>query len=769
MKFAIIGTYPPRQCGIGTFTNNLTKAIASNCDNSRDLASIANIVAINDHKQDYNYPEEVKFTIRQDFQRDYLNGAKYINYSGADICILEHEFGIFGGESGVYILPLIHRLEIPLITTFHTVIREPSFTQKSIIREIANQSQLIVVMSKQAVMFLKKIYEIPDEKILVIEHGVPDMEIPAVEQLQKKFNFHNRKVLFTFGLLSRNKGIETTIYALTKVVEKYPEVLYIVLGRTHPNVLKESGEEYRNFLNNLVMKHGLQDHVYFQNTFVSEKTLFEYLSSIDIYITPYLDEAQITSGTLSYAVGAGAGVVSTPYWHAQELLADGRGKLFNFKDSNQLADILTELLDDPDKLKALKNKAYEYGKNLRWGKIGKEYLDLSVEIANKYVRKKPPEKPIIHLSVLPPLNLAHFRRLTDDTGIVQHAKYGIPNLKEGYCLDDNSRALLTALMAYRQTHDEDALEALPVYLSYIHYMQNNNGTFHNFLSFNRQFLDEEGSEDAFGRAIWALGYLIRYAPKDAYYQIANEIFFKAIDNIDKITSLRGQADIIIGICHYLQRFQNDERMFNLLKKMTGNLADHYINNKTDDWQWFEDVLSYDNGILPLALFHSYEITNDPHVSQIAFEAIDFLEKITMKNGYLSPVGSDGWYKKGGSRATYAQQAIDVMAMVLLYFQAGVVTRKKHYAEKMFTCYMWFLGENDMGLPLYDHETNGCCDGLESYGVNRNQGAESTLAYLISHLTVLNTLEREHEFKSNAFVKVKEGSPKSYLSKQTNPL
>lgn len=746
MKVAYIGTYPPRQCGIGTFTNNLLKAIGGNIDKD-NIMEHSIVIAMNESDDNYNYPPEVKFTIRQDHQRDYVSAAKFINLSTAKVCLLEHEFGIFGGDMGIYILPLIHRLQVPLFVTFHTVLQKPNIIQQTIIRQIAAKASKLVVMSVKAVSMLEDIYEIPSEKIALIPHGVPAFEIPSLEQVKQKFNFRDKKVLFTFGLISRNKGIETVIEALPPVVAKHPDVLYLVLGNTHPNIIKHSGEEYRNYLIQLAKRNGLEDNVIFMKKFVDEKTLFEYLSAIDIYITPYLNEEQITSGTLSYAVGAGAAVVSTPYWHAQELLAEGRGQLFDFNDINRLSQILTDLLDNPVKLNEIRKKAYEYGRNFRWNTVGGQYLDLFTKNTEKFAYTKG-DSPVIDPTLLPKFSLDHIKRLTDDTGIVQHAVYGIPNLKEGYCLDDVSRALIMALMSYRQNRNKDAHELLPIYLSFIHYMQTKSGFFRNFLSFERTFLDSNGSEDSFGRTIWALGYTIRYSPNHSYYQFAKNIFFKSIANFDNLEHLRGIANSLIGISYYLRTNPEDMELRSKLNNLTNAMLNSYNKHKDENWHWFEEVISYDNGILPLALFHSAEITGDSTVLSVAKESTAFLISLTLSKGDLSPIGSEGWLRKGGEVALFAQQSIDVMAIILLFFQAYSTTKERHYIEKMYQSYMWYLGDNELRMPLYDYETKGCCDGLDSHGVNQNQGAESTLAYLISHLTVLKALEIEHQYVEN---------------------
>jgi glycosyltransferase involved in cell wall biosynthesis len=742
MKIAFIGTYPPRQCGIGTFTHNLVKAIVANTD-SKKVSKHAMVIAINGDGHEYDYPDEVKFTIRQNLQQDYINAAKFINYSDAEVCILEHEFGIFGGDDGVFILPLLHRLEVPLIVTFHTVLRDPSYTQRAVVEEIGKQAARIVVMSKRAVDFLADIYKIPREKIVLIEHGVPEFTKISSKQAKQKHGLTERKVLLTFGLLSRNKGIETAINALPSVVEKHPDLLYIVLGATHPNVLKHAGEEYRDYLRRLVKNLNLEQNVYFNNEFVTEAKLFEYLNASDIYLTPYLSEAQITSGTLSYAVGAGCAVVSTPYWHAQELLDNGRGRLFGFKNSDELATILNQLLDDEKQLVKLRENAVNYGKKIRWPKIGKQYLYLAEYVYDNWDKEQDNEKQPIDIRMLPAYNLEHIKRLTDDTGIVQHAKYGIPNLKEGYCMDDNSRALLMALMAYRQNKDKETLRLMPIYLSYIHYMQRENGNFRNFLSFSRQFLDEYGSEDSFGRTIWALGYLLRFPPNDAFRQIGREIFSRSVQHFDRIESIRGAANTAIGISYYLKEVQNDEGMVKKMNRLVEIITSKYEENRTDDWQWFENEMTYDNAIIPLALFSAYEITGNEKTLETAMESTQFLESKTMTKDYFRPIGNKGWLKKGGEIPEYDQQSIDTMAMILLYNQMFQATKKRNYIEKMFKCYLWFLGENSLRLPLFDHETQGCCDGLEANGVNRNQGAESTLAYWISHLTILSAQEKEY--------------------------
>lgn len=743
MKIAYISTSLPNECGIATFNANLSLAI----NQHKVIANDSFVIALSDSENlnTYQYPSDVKYIIRQNNQKDYLRAADYVNTSQVDACIIEHEFGIYGGESGLYLLTLMARINKPIVTILHTVLKQPTYIQQTIIQQIAKRSSKIVVMSQKAIGFLTSIYQVSKDKIKYIEHGVPDLEPVEDNPIKNAYPFKGNKVLLTFGLISRGKGLETVIEALPEIIKYHPDVKYVVLGNTHPGVVKNAGEEYRDSLKRLAKKLNVENHLVFVNKFVNEQELHHYLSSTDIYITPYLNEAQITSGTLSYAVGAGAAVISTPYWHAQELLAQKRGLLFDFKDSDQLAALVNELLEEPEKLNELKYNAYQYGFSLRWPIIGKNYIKVLEKAILDNERANLENKTIIDADSIPTFNLSHIRRLTDDTGIVQHAKYGIPNLKEGYCLDDNARALIMALMAFEQFKSKEALDLLPIYLSYIQYMQKEDGNFRNFLSFNRNYLDEVGSEDSFGRTIWALGYLINFAPNNSYKEFANELFLKSVPHFDKLEHLRGIANTIVGVHHYLKSNPHDEIIVNELNKLVIPLINAYQKNKDDNWHWFEEKLTYDNALLPLALLCHYEINRDEKSLNIALEALEFLTNKTLSFGFLNPVGNDGWLEKNQPMAQYDQQAIETLAMVLVYFKAYEVTKEIKYMRNLYQSYQWFLGENSLNLPIYDHETKGCADGLQIEGVNRNQGAESTLAYLISHLVVFKALEIEYRY------------------------
>ncbi|MCX2430403.1 MULTISPECIES: glycosyltransferase [unclassified Pedobacter] len=763
MKIAYISTYPPRECGLATFNYNLINALSINPSYQADKSFV---IAMNesDDLNEHAYPSEVKFIIRQQNQQDYIEAANFINDSDVDTCIIEHEFGIYGGNSGVFLLSLINKLKKPFITILHTVLKEPNFMQQTIIKEIALKSSKIVVMSKKAVLFLTSIYQIPSTSIKLIEHGVPNLEPIANNEISRSELFKNRKVLFTFGLISRNKGLETVIKALPSIVSQHPDVLYVILGNTHPGVVRHNGEEYRDSLKALAKDLGVENNIAFVNKFVSENELHQYLTACYLYITPYLNEAQITSGTLSYAVGAGAAVVSTPYWHAEELLADNRGKLFDFKNDKALANIVNELLSDEAKHQELKSNAYQYGLKLRWPAIGNVYLSTLQQAIADGEKPERVTPPIIDVESMPALNLSHISLLTDDTGIIQHARFGIPNLKEGYCIDDNARALIMALMAYEQNKNQAALKLMPVYLSFIQYMHTEDGNFRNFLSFNRNYLDEIGSEDAFGRTIWSLGYLIGVAPNNSYREFGRELFFNAVPHFKGLKHLRGMANTLIGISYYLLAHPGDKPIINEGNQLAESLKLSYQANKDGDWHWFEDILTYDNAILPLALLHHYEATGDNESYQIAMESINFLNSFSFENGYLNPVGNAGWMRKHGKNPIYDQQAIETMAMVLLYGKTYEITKDSKYLSLMYTSYEWFLGKNSMHIPLYDFETHGCADGLQFNSVNRNQGAESTLAYFVSHLTVLKAAEAEYETLSPSLFEEEEEFVKHQNSK-----
>ncbi|MFA6169377.1 MAG: glycosyltransferase [Candidatus Margulisiibacteriota bacterium] len=735
LNVAFVGNYSPRICGIATFTTDLCEATA------KLLSPRSNVfaLAVNDTERGYSYPRRVEFTLQRNQQSDYYEAANFINASNADVACVQHEYGIYGGWDGIYILSLISSLSVPVVVVLHTVLKNPTPNQKKIVQEMAQRANQLVVMSELAVTLLQEVYAVPADKIRLLYHGTPDFTSLDNGHYKKRFQVEGKQTLLTFGLLSPNKGIETVIKSLPAIVKEFPKLIYVVLGKTHPNVIKEYGEKYRAGLVALVDELGLAEQVIFEDRFVSLEELYAWLMAADIYITPYLNEAQIVSGTLSYAIGAGNAIISTPYWYAKEMLAEGRGRLIDFADSDALAGTLRELLSDKAKLKQLRAKTYEFGRQMRWSKVAEKYLEMfrqTKTIATRTLALKTPA-----LLREPMFDLAHLKRLTDDTGLIQHAKYIVPDRHTGYCLDDNSRALMLCAWAFFLVQSDEAKALISTYFSFTHFMQNPDGSFRNFIDYQRHFLDETGSDDACGRALWALGYLIWRPPRNAYRSLACECFRKALPQVRKL-NLRGKALAMLGLASYLRCYQGDESAAALLRECADHLLALYQEVATDDWRWFENILCYDNGILPMALFQSYSILRDEKYLKVARETLGFLEKTTSQNGRLSIVGSRGWYKRGGEKAQYDQQPIDATAMVLAYQSAYRVTREKEYLKKMRWAFGWFLGENDMGMSLYDHETKGCADGLLPEGVSLNQGGESTVSFLMALLAMIEEYEIE---------------------------
>jgi glycosyltransferase involved in cell wall biosynthesis len=735
LNIAFVGNYSPRLCGIATFTTDLCEATAKRLGRRSNVFA----VAVNDTDQGYAYPRRVEFTIQKNQQSDYYEAANFINAGNTDLVCVQHEYGIYGGWDGVYILSLISSLSVPVVVVLHTVLKTPTPNQKKILQEMAQRASQMVVMSELAVTLLQEVYAVPAEKIKKLYHGTPDFTSLDNNRYKKRFQVEGNQTLLTFGLLSPNKGIETVINALPGLVREFPKLIYVVLGKTHPNVMKEYGEKYRTGLITLVDKLGLHEHIIFDDRFVSLEELCAWLMAADIYITPYLNEAQIVSGTLSYAVGAGTAIISTPYWYAKELLAEGRGLLINFADSAALADTLRDLLADKTKLKSLRAKTYKFGRQMRWEIVAEKYVELFRRTAAVAAKRSMALKTPTLLLHDPLFDLAHLQRLTDSTGLIQHAKYIVPDRHSGYCLDDNSRALMLCAWAFSLLRGEDAKELISTYFSFTHFMQNPDGRFRNFMDYQRHFLDETGSDDACGRALWALGYIIWRPPRDAYRSLAYECFQKALPHVRGL-NLRGKALAMLGLAAYLRCYQGDESVTALLRECADYLLALYKEVATDDWRWFEGIVCYDNGIMPMALFQTYTILHDAKYLQAARETLDFLEKTITQNGRLSLVGSRGWYKRGGARTQYDQQPIDATAMVLAYQSAYWATQDKEYLKKMRLAFGWFLGENDMGMSLYDHETKGCADGLLPEGVSLNQGGESTVSFLMALLAMIEEYE-----------------------------
>ncbi|HEY6121685.1 MAG TPA: glycosyltransferase [Pyrinomonadaceae bacterium] len=734
IKACLIGTYPPRECGIATFTADLRRSLANASKSVQ-----ANIIAITNPADTFRYSEEVVFEVRQNHLADYRNAAEYINFSGADVVCLQHEFGIFGGPDGRYILELLKNLRQPVVTTLHTTLPEPTASQRETLIRISDLSDRLVVMNNRAIPILNDVYGIPERKVSMVHHGVPDVSFIDPNYYKDHFGVEGRLVLLTFGLLNRNKGIETVLEALPDVVGKHPEVVYIVLGATHPEVKRRHGEEYRLSLERRARELGIEEHVIFHDRYVSFEELCEFIGASDIYVTPYFSRDQIVSGTLAYAVGMGKAVVSTPYLYAEELLSEGRGRLFDFKDGKGLATTLNDLIESEAERHQMRKRAYEFGRQMTWTEVALRYLNL-FERATTSGDRSPRPAPAYSRRALPEIKLDHLTRLTDDTGIIQHASYGIPDRRSGYSTDDVARALVVALMHYQQFADETALRLVTTYLSFLQLAQMSSGRFHNFMNYERRFTDDVGSEDTQGRALWGLGETVAYGHTEGSRALAREMFEKGINKL-RLTHPRSLAYAVCGLYAFLQRYDGAARIRRKLESFASRLATIYERYSDGKWNWFGEELTYANAKVPHAMLLAAEVTGDKRFLKIGLTSLEFLIANTYRDGQFDFPGNRGWYKRQGPRAVFGQQPIEAGYMAEALMTAAELTQDPKYPRLATAAVDWLLGRNRLGIALYDLGTGSCADGLDSRGVSMNQGAESIICCLLGLLSVSRQSEK----------------------------
>lgn len=743
-SIAVIGNYLPRQCGIATFTTDLCKALSAEINNRENPIAIV----MDDKSKGYNYPDRVKLQIRDKVQSDYFQAADFLNVNMIDVVILQHEYGIFGGDHGAYILDLIKNLRMPVITTLHTILSKPTQKQKFIISEIAKYSDSLVVMSHIAKEMLITIYSVKSDKIAFIPHGIPDFSLKKPGVYNDLLHVVGHRVILSFGLLSPGKGIEYMIRAMPKIIEKHPDVLYIILGETHPHIKEIDGDAYRMSLHQEVRRNNVDDFVVFHNRFVSLENLVQFLQTATIYVTPYINKEQITSGTLAYALGCGAAVVSTPYIYAEELLADERGRLVDFNDSQGLADEIIDLLDNEDKLEKIRFYGYHYCRSMTWKEVSRNYLELASDIIEK--RKLLPrphfsDKKIKNIhDELPEVKLDHLRILTDDTGIFQHAVFNVANWNHGYCIDDNARGVIVTCMYYHLFNDKSVLPLIQQYLAFLYYAFNQeNRRFRNFMSFNRQWLELQGSEDSHARAIWALGSAIKYAPNIAIRNFATRLFLDSLSVIENFNSPRCWAIVIIGLHHYLEIYSGDTTVRYLRNLLSERLHERFKINSSDDWPWCEDSVTYANAKLPHALIMAGQWVPDNKMFQTGLKSLEWLLKIqTADAGHLSIIGNENWLMRDGTCSRFDQQPIEAMGLLEACAEAYKATGDTRWLFEAERCLGWFIGRNDLNIPICTFETGACHDGLQMHGVNANQGAESTLAWLISLLSMYDLLSKK---------------------------
>jgi len=722
-----LSSFPPRECGIATFTKRLTTSF----DKEFNPEIKSKILAINDSDTSiYNYPRKVILQINEGEIEDYINRANEINHSpNIKLVNIQHEFGLFGGEQGEYLIFFLELLKKPCIVTMHTTLPHPDDKMKKVTRTISEKCDAIVVMNHTAKNILHETYGVKKNKVHLIPHGVFHVPFPSKSKAKKALNLGDRFVVSTFGMISRDKGIEYAIEALPEIVKQHPNVLYLIIGATHPLVLQREGEKYRNKLIRLVNKLGLEEYVKFYNRYLEEWEITEFLKATDVYVYPMLSKEQSSSGSLSDAMSCACPTIATASQYAQSVINRERGILVKFKNSNDIKKALLEMLADKKMRKDMGKNTYFYTRHMTWQNVALSYFNLFNNFAKIVPKKK---------DKLPQIETKYIKNLSDKFGIIQFANHTKPDTHSGYCLDDNARALIGFVELYAKKKKQSILDSITIYLNFIKFVQKKNGRFHNFVSYQKTFIDQTESEDSFGRAIWALGFLIScdYLPENLRKQ-ASVILKKALKWVDELESLRAISFAIIGLSHIAEKETNEE-IIKLINNLAGKLINHYREHTGDDWRWYENCLTYSNYKLPEALFRAYIVTRNKSYLDVATKTIDFLSEITFeKPEYFSPIGQDGWYFRGGKRAYFDQQPEDASSAVEALVAAYLITKNKKYQTHAKISFEWFLGKNHLNQMVYDEATGGCYDGLGRFSLNFNQGAESTLSYFLARQAVKN--------------------------------
>ena len=720
----MLTTYPPRECGIATFSQDLMQAINQVFGNDVQVK----IAAIDKKSENRIYPGEVTYIFDTDDNNSYKNFAECINSNPQILSlVVQHEFGLFPLEHHPAFNLMLREITKPVLLVMHTVLPSPNFLNKKKVSEMVQAADKVVVMTNDSAGLLKNYYDVPAEKIIVIPHGTHPAGHFDKNILKEKHGLKNRTVLSTFGLIGRNKNIETTLKALPPIVKKYPDVIFLVLGRTHPGVIREEGETYRRELEELVAKNNLQGHVQFINRYLSLNELLEYLQATDIYLFTSKDPGQAVSGTFSYALSAGCAIVSTPIPHARELHNMGNGLLFEFENPQSLCKQILRYLDDPGFREELGRRAIETMAGTAWSNIANQYMDL--------LRKLSDEKFTLQYR-LPPIKTGHLEKLTTDIGLLQFARYHTPDPGSGYTLDDNARALIVATMLYKQTGAPRMLKLAEKYLGFVIGCQLPGGNFINYRNEDGSISEENNNvnlEDSNGRAIWALGYLASVG-KELRLTLAgraSQALEKAVPKLEFIQSPRAIAFILKGLFYYNR--SNSYALFTAFEKLSDKLVLWYKQASDKDWKWFEPYLTYANAVLPEAMLIAYQVTSRNVYKQIAHESFDFLLSKIFTGKQIKVISNKGWLNKEKTAGAFGEQPIDVAYTILALDRFYAVSGDEEYAIKLKTAFNWFLGQNHLKRVIYNHSTGGCFDGLEESGVNLNQGAESTVCYLLARL------------------------------------
>lgn len=725
-KACLIGTAPPRRCGIATFTDDLRRALVDGTPSGS-----ATQIAMTDAGGDYEYGPEVVFEIHADERSDYRRAAEFIDQSDVEVICLQHEFGIFGGPAGHYVDDLLDCVHAPVVTTLHTVVAAPSAELRAATRRLADRSDVLVVLAERAVQLLEDGCGIDPSRVRVIPHGVPSA--PELEQAASKESIDaaGRTVLLTFGLLGPSKGIEVVLEALPALVEQHPDLLYVVLGATHPHVLRNDGDGYRESLHDRVRELGLDDHVRLVDRYVELDELCRFLSASDVYLTPYHGVDQIVSGTLAYAVGMGCAVVSTPYPYACELLADGRGELVPFADSPALAASLTALLTDDARRADMRRLAVEHGRSMSWPAVAKAYRELFAEVVEKYERRAVAwvETPA------PVPSFVHLRALTDEVGVFQHARHAVPTREHGYCTDDVGRALVVAVEGAARYGDPLAAELVPGCLSFLLDAQLPSGQFANLMTYDRHFVDATASEDTLGQALWGLGAAVALAADEGHRALAADLFTSALPAAADLHATKAVAYAMTGLQAYLERYPGALAVRRLLEQLAGQQLARLDDTAQAGWHWFDESLTYANAAVPSALLRAGTALGSKEWVDAGITTLDWLLTQTFLDGRFDFVGNEGWQSRGGARPCYGQQPIEAAFTVRACVDAFEVTGNDAYLDRAQAAASWLLGNNRLGVPLYDVATGRCADGLDRHGPSANAGAESTICALLALLAL----------------------------------
>ena len=728
---AFIGSHTPRLCGLATFTADICEAVAAEFPHTSCIAG-----AMNDRPEGYDYPSRVRFEIAQDEPDSYRRAADFLRINNVEVVSVQHEFGIYGGPAGAHLLEFLKALRKPVVTTLHTVLKSPDPDQREVMRQLDELSDRFIVMAERGQQLLLDVYGINPDKVDLIPHGVIDIPFVDSNFYKDVFDAEGKTVLLTFGLLSPNKGIENVIKALPAILEKNPNIVYLVVGASHPNLVAAEGETYRESLHALARELGVEKNVAFHNRFVSMDELKEFIGGSDIYITPYRNEDQITSGTLAYTFGAGKAIISTPYWHARELLAGDRGVIVPFDDAPAIADAVNDLLAHPTRMTAIRKKAWKAGREMTWPQVAARYMEsfdraragLSVPSMSTMVSHG---KDNDHYPVPAP-NHDHLFRMSDHTGIFQHAIYHVPNYHEAYCTDDNARAFIYTILHQQQHgHDPELDRLASSYLAFLWYaFDANTFRFRNFMGHDRKWLESKGSEDSHARALWAAGTALGRSPNEGFRNLCALLFQRGLGPVKHFSSPRAWAFTLVAINEYLRAFSGDRVVAKTRDVLVARLMGLYQANSSPDWLWFERIATYDNA----KLSHALIVSRKPKAVDIGLKSLKWLlDEQTGEAGQFSPIGCHGFWPRGGEKARFDQQPVEAHASVSACMAAYDATGDRDWLQQARRCFEWFLGRNDLGLPLYDETTGGCRDAMLRDHINQNQGAESTLAFHLSRV------------------------------------